>query len=295
MRWEDAKALLQAHSRLLTLAVSGLSLGGIVAAGLLFTDSDPRRAVLLAIASSFLSVSLVGLLADTFLKSSLIDYVMEKVELRDDFRRLGVDRALIAASPEWEALFQGARQVELLLVDPHPWIEQNWRHVQAEAEHRAVVIALLVPRPGTPACAELTNRLGRDVTVSIHDATNHVATEWLAAKTAKRINPKSTIGFHSLDVAPAYTIVRAIDVTGTRRAAFILNGTMRPVRDRGPIAITGSASPGDDSNLVGWIEAQLASLTLAATRFWAGSGAVELTDPVYAPDEQPPTPTGAGA
>ena len=153
-RVHDTQVVLRAHTTLVAAVVAGLSGFAIILSELNLEPANPWRAVITAMASSFLAVALVGVISDTYLKSSAARYMSNLVRLRDDLRDAGVVALGVNQQLNWQWTIEDARTISILVVDPFPWMTSNWQLVQAEASHRTVDIRVFFARPGTQACQE---------------------------------------------------------------------------------------------------------------------------------------------
>lgn len=131
------------YSRALALLASAItSLGSIIV--LIFTaqmSSGVPTTALANIFSVLLSLGIVGIVYDVFLRGSVLNETLEIVGIEESVANVGLHNIQQGSPPDWKLLCSGAQNIAILLTNPLAWVESEWIHVLQTANIRALDVA----------------------------------------------------------------------------------------------------------------------------------------------------------
>jgi hypothetical protein len=150
------------YSRTLALLVSALtSLGSVL--GLIVTASMspgiPTTA-LVNIFSVFLSLGIVAIVYDTFLRGSVLSDTLEMVGIKESVTNVGLCNIQQDMPPNWQELCSEAQRISILLVNPLGWVQSEWTHVLDAAKSKSINVSIYIPRNEGAHLELLASRLG---------------------------------------------------------------------------------------------------------------------------------------
>jgi hypothetical protein len=199
------------YSRTLALLVSAVTgFGSII--GLIFvakmSQGVPTTA-LVNILSVFLSLGIVGIVYDIFLRGSVLNETLEIVGIEESVANIGLRNIQQDSSPDWKVLCSGSQRISILLTDPLAWARSQWTHVLETACIRAVDVSVYIPRADGDHVDSLASRLGfasSDFVSQLKSAKDFLETSWSAATKKESLKKGSKFSLRTYQGVAGYEI-----------------------------------------------------------------------------------------
>jgi hypothetical protein len=115
---------------------------------------------LVNILSVLLSLGIVAILYDLFLRGSVLHETLEIVGVKESVTNIGLRDISQGSPPDWKVFCSGAQTIAILLLNPLGWVENEWTHVLSAARSRSVDVSIYIPRADGDHIELLASRLG---------------------------------------------------------------------------------------------------------------------------------------
>lgn len=207
------------------VAVLGYWWGGSV--------NDARyQALVYSISSALLSIGVVGLAYELFLRRSVSEELL---------RLVGVERSVVqhsltqigrAGDLDWPSILEPATSIWILVADPGPWIRQHWQNLVRGGADRPIELELIMPDPSGSWIDGIASSRGlssAELTTSIRQALRIVEENWKSATERGELHHGSSVSVRLVDRYPTSTVVWA----GSALVVVSFRSTHHPTADGG--------------------------------------------------------------
>jgi hypothetical protein len=199
------------YSRTLALLVSAVtSLGSVI--GLIFvakmSQGVPTTA-LVNILSVFLSLGIVGIVYDIFLRGSVLNETLDIVGIEESVTKVGLRNIQQGSPPDWKALSFSAQRIAILLTNPLTWVQSEWTHILEAATIRSVDVSVYIPRADGEHVEPLASRLGfkgPEFVAQLMSSKDFLERTWNAAKNSDSLKRDSIFSLKTYEGVAGYEI-----------------------------------------------------------------------------------------
>lgn len=164
------------------LAATATACGSII---FLFLTAGMKPGIpttaLVNILSVLLSLGIVAILYDLFLRGSVLHETLEMIGIKESITNIGLRYISQSEPPDWKALCSGAQTIAILLINPLGWVENEWKYVLSAAKGRSVDVSIYIPRADGEHIELLASRLGfppAEFIPLLKSAKNFLETSW---------------------------------------------------------------------------------------------------------------------
>jgi hypothetical protein len=211
-----------------------LSLVGVVilAGGVLV--GDVGGTILAAVGTTFLTVAILSIVYDAYLKDVLLGEIYSAMGVQDVVRAVDLEQIVRKDRLDLADFLQGATTITVVPLDPETWSHTDWRQVVDQAVRKSVRVVVLLPDHDSPHIDALAERLGID-----HDQLIQQVSE-LPDKLAASWDVRGSALAHSTLEICLYGAISAVGVVATdnRILLEIPPALKHPAADRSTIAVT---------------------------------------------------------
>jgi hypothetical protein len=144
--------------RSLTVAAV-LTLLGVLLVGAGIGWGDAPGAVVGSLGGIVITVALLSVLYDAFLKDVLLGEIYSALAISDEIHGMDLREAARNDQIDLEGFLRDASRVTLLPLDPSGWLLRDWRTVLDHASDKVVQVTVLLPTHDSPHVDVLANRL----------------------------------------------------------------------------------------------------------------------------------------
>jgi len=198
--------------------IAGSAVVVAAGAGLIVVSTKTGSGVAAAFGSAFLSLGMVTLFSEFFLRTQYLEDVLELVGLEREIHQSGFIGISTEGRQDWANLYASASSVRILSINPQAWIDREWGEVLEAARRREVTVDVYLPSPHEltvyEAAAERVSVAPDVYRSNILEGCKVLEARWKSAKrAAKPLHPKSSLRIDFVNVSPAYSLVQ-VDETG---------------------------------------------------------------------------------
>jgi hypothetical protein len=123
---------------------------------------DTLGTAIASIGSIILTVALLSVLYDAFLKAILLEEIYDALELQQNLRAIDLRAIVRKDQVDLEEVLAGATAVEVIPLDPISWSHQDWPRVLDCASSSKVSVEIFIPNHDSPHIEVLARRMGAD-------------------------------------------------------------------------------------------------------------------------------------
>jgi hypothetical protein len=164
---------------------------------------------LVNILSVLLSLGIVGIVYDVFLRGSVLNETLEIVGIDESVANVGLRNIQQGLSPDWKVLCSGSQRMAILLIDPQAWARSQWTHVLETASIRAVDVSVYIPRADGDHVESQAMRLGfsqSDFVAQLKSAKDLLETSWGAESKKGSLKRGSKFSLRTYEGVAGYEI-----------------------------------------------------------------------------------------
>jgi hypothetical protein len=182
-------------------------------------EAGPLATGLTSVASVLLSLGVITVLYEVFLRGSFTAELLSLVGIARNLHDVGLHEVVKEQDIDWEAVLGGCKRFRVLLLDPAPWVDREWPRVLQSGRDHSILVDVILPSPTGPSLVTLASQLGFDVDdfrQRADTALNVVEEGWKNAGLVSR----SRLNLHLFEAVPGYGLVLADD-----KAVVLLSST----------------------------------------------------------------------
>jgi hypothetical protein len=199
------------YSRVVALLISAITSLGSIIVLILTAQMSPGvpTTALVNIFSVLLSLGIVGIVYDIFLRGSVLNETLEIVGIEESVANVGLHKIQQGSPPDWKLLCSGAQRISILLTNPLTWVESEWTHVLQTASIRALNVAVYIPRADGDDVESLASRLGfarSDFVSQLKSAKDFLETSWSTASKKGSLKKGSKFSLKTYQGVAGYEI-----------------------------------------------------------------------------------------
>jgi hypothetical protein len=145
MEERDHFEVFKTRSGLAALAATAIALIALIAAAAWLTSV--AQTAVTSVASSVLTVGLITLVYDGYLRRSFTTELLRLVGLQSNLAAAGVEEIVQEPDLRWNELLAHSTRYRILLLDPTTWIDREWPHVIASGRSRKIDVEVYLADP----------------------------------------------------------------------------------------------------------------------------------------------------
>lgn len=217
------------------IAVLGYWLGGTV-------EDTRYQTLIYSISSALLSIGVVGLAYELFLRRSVSEELLRLVGVERSVVQHSLKEIARAGELDWPEILEPASSIWILVSDPGPWIRQHWQHLVRGGTDRPIELELIVPDPSGSWIEGIASSRGlsaAELTTSIRQALRIVEENWKSASDRGELHVGSSVSVRLVDKYPTSTIVWA----GSTLVVISFRSTYHPTADSGLALVYAGRTP----------------------------------------------------
>lgn len=206
----------------ISIIIALLAAFGIVAASLRL--HGPWSIAVSTLLSVVLSVGLIGLVYEIWLRDGVARELLTLVRLKESVHQSGMTEIVLSTHTDWAAIFLGSREFTLMPRDVATFASREWPHVLEAGRERKIEVRLLLPNQAGPSLQVLEAHLGEppgSLASTVDKARQSMVTAWeSAAKAQPPLKSGSSLQVFDYDDFPGCAIFLtdatvAIELTAT--------------------------------------------------------------------------------
>jgi hypothetical protein len=198
--------------------IISLILVGLGFAGLAYVSArsiDFASALLSNLASAVLTIGVVALVYEWFMRRAITADLLDLVGLKQNLSDAGIQEVTEEARLDWGEVLTGGSDFELLLVDPTAWYEREWSYILSAGRQRAIHLQLYLPDPDAHELEALAISLALqpdEFRQTVKRVARQVEDGWKTARAADEpIKTGSSIQISLYMGFPTHALLRADD------------------------------------------------------------------------------------
>jgi hypothetical protein len=166
--------------RSLTVAAFITTLGiALVAVGTIV--GEIVGTVLAAIGSILITVALLSVVYDAFLKDVLLGEVYAVMGIQENVQGVDLQEITLKDQIMLPEFLEDATEIKAIPLDPESWVHTDWRHLVEQASRRTVAVSVYIPNHDSPHVDVLAARLRTDrdqLSSQIAELPDRLAESW---------------------------------------------------------------------------------------------------------------------
>lgn len=121
-----------------------------------------------SIGSTLITIGVLSVLYDAFLKEVLLEDVFDAMALQQNIRAIDLETVLRKDQVDLPAALEGASKIDSIPLDPIAWSQQDWPRILEQAAASRLPVRVFLPNHDSPHIDVLAHRLDVDISDLAH-------------------------------------------------------------------------------------------------------------------------------
>jgi hypothetical protein len=245
-------------------------------------SAESRRTVLTELGAVVISVGVVTVAYEWYLRRTFTEELLEVVGLQQALARVGIEKVCPLGDVDWAEVILDSREIAVLLIDPLPWMDENWPRLLERAHSEGSKIEIFVPHPSeNHNLSSIASALGiseSSLQNRLNDVVSLVRGGWSRAIESGRLHPRAELTLYGY---PGLVGSTAILTEKAMILGISVNGAGSDTQ-RWSFRFRKAA----DTKFRDWLRSQLDSLTYLVP-LYERKGTSDRGAPLQKPGESP--------